>query len=367
MAVEVVIPEVGESGMAVTFVRWLKAEGDQVRPGDPLFELDTDKSVMEVEAFAEGHLVDLRVSGGETVEPRQVVALLAGDPKESPEPDSQQPDPVAGTRGDSGVTEESPPARTGVGEKSGQATPKVRRLARERGVDLAEVTGTGPGGTVTEHDVLSAETVVQRTHRGRKAVAEMTTASWRTTPHFHLRLEADITDGLERSKPMALLCAAVARCLARHPEYNLAWKDGKVIRQGEVNLGILVDTPSGLLLPAIRGADRLDLRQMAQGVADAAARAREGRLTSEDSVARSVTVSNLGMFSVDQFLGVIPAHDVLLLGIGRTRTAPRWDGQSWVPRRVVDLTLSADHRALDGADAGRLLGTLEAVLAELGA
>lgn len=205
-----------------------------------------------------------------------------------------------------------------------------------------------------------------RSDQVRQAVARMTTSSWQNTPHFHLSLEVDATDGLGRSKPMALICVAVAQSLVRHPEFNLSWEDERLVRRSSIDLGILVDTPEGLLLPMVRNAEALNLEQMADAIAAAATRARNGRLTPEDYGPRSLSVSNLGMFPVDQLTGVIPAFDILLLGIGRVRTAARWDGQRWVPRQIVNLTFSADHRALSGADAGRLLNTFETVFANPG-
>lgn len=205
-----------------------------------------------------------------------------------------------------------------------------------------------------------------RSEQVRQAVAKMTTSSWQNTPHFHLNLEIDVTDGLERSKPMALVCVAVAQSLAKHPECNLSWEDERLISRSSVDLGILVDTPEGLLLPMVRDTEDLTLEQMADAIAAAATRARNGRLAPEDYGPRSLSVSNLGMFPVDQLTGVIPAFDILLLGVGRVRTAPRWDGQQWVPRQIFNLTLSVDHRALSGAEAGRLLDTFETVLKNSG-
>jgi pyruvate dehydrogenase E2 component (dihydrolipoamide acetyltransferase) len=368
MAHEVVVPEVGEAGMEVVFVRWLKGEGDLVHAGEPLFELDTDKSVIEVESFAEGRLAGLRVAAGETVEPRQVVATLVALDEGPPGPTPESPTKAEGQP--ASVEPERATPQVVANKGAGRVSPRARRLARERGVDLSRIAGSGPDGLVTagdlEPDGAGRGEVGDRQERVRTAVAQMTSASWRRIPHFHLGLEADVTDGLELARPMALLCTAVALSLARHPEYNLAWEGERLVRRPSVDLGILVDTPAGLLLPAIWEADGLGLEQMELAVAAAAGRAREGRLVPEDQRPKSISVSNLGMFSVDQFVGVIPAGDVMLLGVGRARTVPRWGGKDWVPRRIVDLTLSADHRALDGADAGRLLTTLESMLAEPG-
>jgi pyruvate dehydrogenase E2 component (dihydrolipoamide acetyltransferase) len=200
----------------------------------------------------------------------------------------------------------------------------------------------------------------------RLAVAASTAASWRTIPHFYLTLEADVSAGLARARPTALICSGIARSLGQHPELNLAWDNERLVRRDAVDLGLLVDTPRGLLLPVIRGADRLSLASMQAAIDAAASRARSGQLRPDDYGPRSLSVSNLGMFSVDRFTGVIAAPDIMLIAIGRLRTVPRWESDNWRPRRVTDLTLSVDHRALDGAAGARFLSTLEKVLADPG-
>jgi pyruvate dehydrogenase E2 component (dihydrolipoamide acetyltransferase) len=218
---------------------------------------------------------------------------------------------------------------------------------------------------ITESDVRAAVASPQ-TGNVRLAVANSTAASWRSIPHFYLTLEADVTAGLARAKPTGLICSAIAWSLRQHPELNLAWDKDRLVRRDSVDLGLLVDTPRGLLLPVIRGADRLSLASMQEAIDRAAGRARAGQLRPEDYGPRSLSVSNLGMFSVDRFSGVIAAPDVMLIAIGRLRTAPHWESDTWRPRRVTDLTLSVDHRAIDGAAGARFLSTLERVLAEPG-
>lgn len=306
MAIDVVVPEVGEAGMEVAFVRWLKAEGDLVRAGEPLFELDTAKSILEVEAYASGRLSNLRVQPGDVVEPRQVVAMLVED--------------GGAGAGDPGST--------------------------------ASVTGSPSAGPA------------DRRSRVRQATAARTTASWQATPHAWLRLSADMTDGLVRSRPMTLICAAIAAALARRPECNLSWIDGDLVPLDGVHLGILVDTPDGLLLPVVRHADQLSLADVEAAIAAAVRRARDGSLTAADAGPRSISISNLGMFSVDQFMGILPPSDVLMLSAGRAATVPMWLADAWQPRKLIELTLAIDHRAIDGADGARLLTTLEQILAD---
>jgi pyruvate dehydrogenase E2 component (dihydrolipoamide acetyltransferase) len=204
--------------------------------------------------------------------------------------------------------------------------------------------------------------VVDRASRARRATAELTAASWRTIPHFYLELEAELEAGLALARPTPLVCAAAARALLRHPECNLEWSGDRLVPRQRVDLGLLVDTPDGLLISVVRDAADLDLAAMAEAVTAASDRARAGILGPADLGTRSLTVSNLGMHPVDRFSAVIPAPDILALAVGRVRTVARWQGSSFEPRRVVSLTLSVDHRALDGSAAARLLADLEALL-----
>lgn len=303
--------------MEVTFMGWLKREGELVGEGEPVFELDTSKSTIEVEAFADGILADLRVQPGDVVEPRQVVAVLL---------DEGEALPASAARAGSGAFALATPAPAAAPTAEADGQPEHRE-------------------------------------RARRAVATMTQESWRAVPHFHLLLEADVTEALARLRPTAVVCRALALALDAHPECNLAWRGDELVQRESVDLGLLVDTPQGLLLPAVRDAVRLAPPALDSAIAAAAERARAGTLRPDDGGERSATVSNLGMFAVDQFTGVIAAPDVLLLTLGRARDLPRWREGEWERRSIVRLTLSADHRALDGADGGRLLDSLESLLA----
>lgn len=380
MASDVIVPEVGELGMEVTFVRWLKQPGDEVAAGDPLFEVDTEKSVMVVEAYASGTLVDVRVGEGVTVAPRDVIGRLLGPGEALTNGDTEAPsiqgEPPGTVESSSAVPAAAPPAAPAPapGAVSGRLSPRARRVAEELGVSTDGLAGSGPDGLVTESDVRAAardagaggskSSDIPVSERARRAVAELTTASWQTIPHFYLQLEADVDAALELARPTPLIMAAVAQALVRHPECNLAWDGAVPARRQSVDLGLLVDAPAGLLITVVKDADELDLGDMTTAVREAAERARAGKLAAMDLGARSLTVSNLGMYSVDRFSAVIPRPDILTLAVGRTRTTTRWQGTTARPVKVMDLTLSVDHRALDGAAAARFLSSLEAVLAD---
>ncbi len=393
MAVDVVVPEVGEVGMEVTFVAWYRAEGDLVTSGEPLYQVDTQKTLFDVEAVADGRLVGLAAREGDLIEPHQVIARILAEGEElattATPPTASAPDAgsAAGTDpvGADRPTTAPPTDDAGRPRRRDGVSPRARRVAGRLGVDLDDLVGTGPDGLITEADVQAAAerrlsvapdarpgaapnpTSVASTDRDRvrRAVADLTSRSWQSVPHFYVRLDADLTVGLELAKPMPLLVGAFARALRDRPEANLAWAaDGRTKPRSSVDLGILVDTPDGLLLPVVRDADRLGLAGLADAIRAAADRARSGRLAADDFGPRSGSVSNLGMFAVDQFAGIVAVPDPLLLAIGRATTRPVWDGGGWQPRTIASLTLSVDHRALDGADAGRLMSDLEAILAD---
>lgn len=380
MAFDVIVPEVGEVGMEVVFVRWLKAEGDEVAVGETLFEVDTEKSIMEVEAYAAGTLVELAVAEGDIIQTRQVIAriLAPGEDARPVEPPPPATPPPSGSPGADRSSSTVPATSSGSpaaerGTRRGGVSPRARRVAKKLGLDTAALVGSGPDGLITEADVRAAAddsgssalaAPTDAADRARRAVADLTTRSWQTVPHFYLQLEADVQAGLELARPTALICASVAQALARHPECNLGWDGDRPVPRDGVDLGLLVDAPAGLLIAVVNDAQDLDLADMAQAIKAAAGRARSGTLSAADLGARSLTVSNLGMYAVDRFAAVIPTPDVLTLAVGRTRSVPRWEGTSFTPRMVIDLTLSADHRALDGAAAARFMTTLESVLAD---
>jgi pyruvate dehydrogenase E2 component (dihydrolipoamide acetyltransferase) len=347
VATDVVVPEVGEGGIEVTLARWIAKEGDHVRAGDILFEIDTQKAVLEVEAVTDGVLTGIRVREGEPVDARQVVAVLtrAGDEAIPMSPGAPAA-PVPGRP--------SAPA----------ASPRARLLAAARGIDLTRMRGTGPDGLITERDVDGAiSTSADPAARAQDAVARRTLDAWRTIPHFALTLRADVTARIARTRPMTLVAHSLVRALREHPECLLGWEGGRPVRRDRVHLGVLVDTPGGLLLPRVADADEMSVQELESAIGMAVERAKSGRLGSEDGGARSVTISNLGMFSVDSFAGVIASPDVMLLAVSRTSVEPAWREGHWVPRTIVPLTLSIDHRALNGADGARLLTTLERILA----
>jgi pyruvate dehydrogenase E2 component (dihydrolipoamide acetyltransferase) len=386
MAAPVIMPALGMAQETGTLVRWLRRPGETVEKGEPLMEVETDKAVVEVEAPASGRLGTPLVGEGEAVPVGQVIAHILGpeeaDPGDRPganppppgssepaaSPDAPRPPDAAGR----------PPARLAV-----PASPKARRLAAERGIDLSGLRGSGPEGAVLAADLPSPEAPVGAGREvptapsamGRlwRLMAERTTASWTSAPHFFLVREVDAgrliewrtslrRQGLEATHT-DLLVLAVAAALRRHPGMNAVW-DGAPVLRPEINLAVAVETDQGLVAPVIHRADRLSPAGVVEARQALVERARAGRLRPADLEGGTFTLSNLGMYGVDAFSAILNGGQAGILAVGRIADAVvAIEGRPAVRPRAV-LTLSCDHRLTDGARAARFLGDLAALIEE---
>lgn len=375
--IDIVVPQISEVASEIVLVRWLKAPGDAVSKGEPLFELDTDKYVVEIEAFEDGTLAELVVAEGTVVEPGQVVgrlegaagASISGAPTPLPAQEPARPAPIA-TDG----------ARR---ERGALATPKARRLARDLGVDVATLTGTGKGGMVTADDVRAATAETQPMpdpgleplSRARRAIGSRMQESKRTVPHFYVMLDVDMSEsvrlrrycvdtlGWERPPTFTdLIVAACARALRADSNANVALEDGGLRRRATVDIGIAVGLEDGLIVPVIQEADRLELRVLASQARAAAERARTGRLLESDLAERSMVVSNLGMHGVDAFIAIVDPPDPMILAAGRVAERCVVVDRAPAARWECTLTLSADHRVFDGFLAARFVGAVKSQL-----
>jgi len=378
MPVEVIMPMLGMAQETGKVVRWLKAEGDAVVKAEPLMEVETDKVTVEIEAPAAGTLAGVTASEGEDVPVGQVIAYVLGDGEQLPEPDARNDPPVTAPAEKGRVRGQTPDmaGNGGSGARRTLASPKARRLARERGVPIEEITGSGPYGAVQANDVaafqpLSGQQSLSRS-AGEVSSAWQTMARrmgeiWREVPHFYLSREVEATrlngwreamrgrQGYERVTHTDLLVKIVAAALAEHPRVN---------GSSEVNVGIAVATDDALVVPVVHGADRLELRAVVERRIDVVARAREGKLRLDDVQGGTFTISNLGMFGVDSFGAIVNAPQAAILAVGRiTERVVAVAGEPAV-RPTFILTLSLDHRAIDGAMGARFLDTLVSLVEE---
>jgi pyruvate dehydrogenase E2 component (dihydrolipoamide acetyltransferase) len=381
MPTDVIMPALGVAQETGKVLKWLRSEGDEVEEGAPLLEIETDKVTVEVEAPASGTLAAVRFAEGADVPVGQVVALILATGEEAPaaapaavKPQEQAPVPVA--TGGNGSRSTARQARRPL------ASPKARRIAKERGVDLASLTGSGPRGAVLAADVEGAGTATDAAPQPAEVgaiwqrMAERTTQSWQTAPHFYLSRDVDAgrldawrdsarrREGYERLTHTDLLVKVAAAALRRHPRVNAAWRDGGIADNDDVNVGIAVAVDDGLVVPVVRGADGLELRAVLERRVELVDAARAGTLRPDDVGGATFTISNLGMFGVDAFAAILNAPQAAILAVGRiaNRVVPV-DGRPEI-RPMCTLTVSFDHRVVDGARGAQFLDTLAELVEE---
>jgi pyruvate dehydrogenase E2 component (dihydrolipoamide acetyltransferase) len=378
VATEVLMPALGVAQETGRVVRWLKAAGDEVRSGEPLVEVETDKVTVEMEAPASGVLGAIAADEGEDVPVGGRIGWILA-PGESPPPEQLPGPPPAGARPGAGATPSGGPAAGGVTTSGPRASPLARRRAREAGVELGAVRGTGPDGAVTAADVASArgETAAPAAEPPPQAgvvwrrMVENVSASWASVPHFALIRDVDADRLVGWREALGddvtltdLLVWIVARALGRHPDLNARWEDGAPRRIAEVNVGIAVAIDDGLVVPVVHEANRIGVREVADRRRDLVTRARDGALRPEDVQGGTFTISNLGMFGVDAFTAIVNGPQAAILAVGRVvERVVAIDGRPAVRPRA-SLTLSCDHRVVDGARAARFLGTVAELVAE---
>jgi pyruvate dehydrogenase E2 component (dihydrolipoamide acetyltransferase) len=422
MATEIKLPRLGQGMESGTVVRWLKQEGDQVEKGEPLYELDTEKVTQEVEADASGVLLKIAVQEGE-VPVGQTIAVIGeegeavpeGEPKAEPEPEVEEAPEEEGSRAPARDEERERGRETAVeaepqpeaeapqpsaGDGRVKASPLARRLARERGIELAQVRGTGPEGRIVAEDVEravaapapaaapaapaaaptpAAEPEVEQLTSIRKTIARRLTKAWEA-PVFQLVMSADMTRTQElreqlveltregETKPTVsdVLTKVCAAALRRHPQVNAHYADETVTRFPTADVGMAVATDRGLVVPVIRGAERLSLAEIAAVRADLVSRAREAKLKQEDLEGGTFTISNLGMYGIEQFVAVLNPPQVAILAVGVIEEKPVVVDGDLEIKPMMTLTLTCDHRALDGSVASEFLGTVRTLLEEPG-
>lgn len=421
MPKEVIMPALGMAQETGTLLRWLKREGDAVEKGEPIMEIATDKVDVEIEAPASGVLTNISAAAGEEIPVGRAIALILAPGEAltpSPSPNlgegSQKAaaSPVAArmaaehnidlaqiTPAGSRIQKEDvlaylerqkdSPQRREERKEGGKipASPKARRLAQEEGIDLASLTGSGPEGAILAADVLGAKARDETTDRGRQTapaediptsrlwqvMAERLTQSWTTVPHFYLTREVEASQlkawrsqiqgrGGENVTFTDLLIKLAAIALKRHPRLNASWQNGRIVGNGAIDIGLAVAVEDGLLVPVIHNSDGLGLIDLASRRADLVGRAQAGKLSATDLQGGTFTISNLGMYGVDHFNAIVNPPQAAILAVGRIadRVVPV-DGQPGV-RPMMTLTLSCDHRVVDGARGAQFLATLAGLI-----
>jgi pyruvate dehydrogenase E2 component (dihydrolipoamide acetyltransferase) len=425
MSSQVTLPRLGQGMESGTIVRWLKSEGEKVEKGDPLYELDTEKVTQEVEADSSGVLLKILAQEGDEIEVGKAIAVIGEEGEEVPtdesEPKAEAEKPKAEAEEPTEVTEEEPaeegepaPEREDERERGKQtgteapsepeqrvnggrvkASPLARRIAKERGIDLAQLRGTGPEGRIVAEDVerlsaspakaapsaaaVSGEVETVKLNQMRKTIARRMTEAWEA-PAFQIAMSADMSasirlreallerveEGGVRPTYSDILTKVIALALMRHRDMNAHFAGEEVHLFPTANIGIAVAIPHGLVVPVIRSCEAKTIQEIAVARADIVERTRGGKLKADDLENGTFTISNLGMYGVERFTAVLnpPQAGILAVGAIEERAVVE-DGELKIQPRM-DMTLTVDHRSVDGATAAEFLRTVKSFLEEPG-
>jgi pyruvate dehydrogenase E2 component (dihydrolipoamide acetyltransferase) len=397
MAISVVMPALELTQETGKLVSWRKKEGEAVRKGETLLEVETDKAVVEVEALADGFLAGIKAQEGDVIPVGHTIAWIV-EQGEAP-PENQSPTGEAASAAAKVVHPQEVKAASSAAEPAStkaKISPKARRLAGELGVDLDSVKGSGPGGEILASDIESAAQSKTQTTASATAsslgqpkletltsigrlMAERTTQSWTTVPHFFLVREVDAT-GLNAAREKLassaaasssakithtdLLIALVANVLLKHPRMNASYTPAGIQLHAHVNIAIAIAVNDGVVAAVIPNADKLGLAEIAAQRKELAERAKTGKSRTQDLSGATFTISNLGMFEIDSFTAIIPPPQAGILAVGAIADrVVALDGKPAV-RSMMTITLSCDHRVVDGARGAQFLNDLVQAIAE---
>ncbi|MCO6459867.1 MAG: pyruvate dehydrogenase complex dihydrolipoamide acetyltransferase [Saprospiraceae bacterium] len=400
MADALMMPRLSDTMEEGNIVGWVKKVGDKVSPGDVLAEVETDKATMELESFYEGTLLHIAVPEG----PIAVGALLAVIGKEGEDISSIiSGNTSPGTEAPKQVTDNSPvtPAESKnvespkEVESSGdhgrvKASPLAKAIASEKGIDLSKISGSGDGGRIIKQDVEnykstptpSVSTVVRQPGEAykdiplsqvRKTIARRLGESKFTAPHFYLTIEVDMDNAIAARESLNkngdvkisyndLVVKASALALAKHPAVNSSWMNDFIRENYIVNIGIAVAVPEGLLVPVVRNANFKTLSELNKEIKALATKAKDKKLSLDEMQGNTFTISNLGMFDIDNFTAIINPPDACILAVGSIVSKPVVKNGAVVPGNTMKLTLSCDHRVVDGAVGAQFLQSLKSYL-----
>ncbi|WP_280253469.1 dihydrolipoamide acetyltransferase family protein [Nocardia abscessus] len=417
---DIIMPRLSDTMEDGVVSAWLKNVGDQITRGEIVAEIETDKALMELEAYDDGVLEKILAEPGVRVPIGEPIAIV-GDGTASSEVSAVRGTAAAATRSSDAPSDVGSAARDAAPQRvshsdtfSGscrtdvvKSSPLARKIARELRVDMDSVVGTGPGGRVTKRDVEAAHSAAEPgsptvivTPPDASAIAVQDvpasgefeevalttiqrvsatrlTESMQQAPHFYLTSAIDVTElfafrarinatqdaaGDSKVSVNDLLVKAVAVALRKDSSVNVSYAGDKLLRHRGIHIGVAVATPAGLLVPVIRDADRKRISEIATESRDKATRARDRKLRADDMTGGTFTISNLGMFGIEQFTAVINSPESAILAVGAAADELRLENDEVVARKILRVTLSADHRAIDGAVAAQFMATLKELL-----
>jgi pyruvate dehydrogenase E2 component (dihydrolipoamide acetyltransferase) len=420
MAETISMPKLGFDMREGVLVRWVKNEGEPIKKGDVLAEIETDKATVEVESSADGVVRKLLASPGDSVPVGNAIAIVGSadekiDAESAPaaapvEKAESQPEPVP-------VADQTPPAAIPVAQPAPtpqvvpvpeagpvKASPLARKIARDRSVDLGSIKGTGPGGRIVRKDIEAALSAGQpvkaegqpavtppaiyrpsptaadetiQTTKLRQAIGRRLVESKQNLPHFYVSHEYKMEALMELRKQLNgylpegeklsvndFIVKAVAHTLREFPNLNASLDGTNIIRHGKVNVGVAVTVPGGLLTVVVKDTDQKPLRMISSEVKAMAARAREGKIKPEDVDGSTFSTSNLGMYDVEDFIAIINPPEAAILAIGSAREVPVVSNGQVVPGWRMKATISVDHRISDGAEAAQFMQALAKYIEE---
>ena len=406
MISEVTMPSMGADMTEGTIVKWLKAEGDQIGRGDKLAEVETDKTVVEMEAYAEGLLRKIVVSEGSLVQVGAVIAFIGDADDDIPEVAAAAPAAEAAPEAPAGTPAPAPTptpepvqqaalAPVAVPASQGgriKASPIARKIAEEKGVDIAAITGTGPGGRITKSDVENftpspgfavsggrSPVVLDGSDTPlssmRQAIARVTVRSKTEAPHYYVTHEIDMSAAMtfrrqlnealaeegDRVSVNDLILMALTKALIKYPKWNSFFDDDKLIGHPSINLGVAIALDEGLIVPAVIDIQNMSLVEISRAVRDLGKRARGdgGNLTQAELTQGTFGISNLGMFGTDTFSAIIVPPNAGIIAVGTVKEKPVVRDGKVVVASMMNATISADHRVGDGAEAAVFLGEFQ--------
>ena len=405
MISEVTMPSMGADMTEGTIVKWLKAEGDQVGRGDKLAEVETDKTVVEMEAYAEGLLRKIVVSEGSLVQVGAVIAFIGDADDDIPEVATAAPAAEAASEAPAATpapaapapepVQQAAPAPVAVPASQGgriKASPIARKIAEEKGVDIAAITGTGPGGRITKSDVENftpspgfavsggrSPVVLDGSDTPlssmRQAIARVTVRSKTEAPHYYVTHEIDMSAAMtfrrqlnealaeegDRVSVNDLILMALTKALIKYPKWNSFFDGDKLIGHPSINLGVAIALDEGLIVPAVIDIQNMSLVGISRAVRDLGKRARGdgGNLTQAELTQGTFGTSNLGMFGTDTFSAIIVPPNAGIVAVGTVKEKPVVRDGKVVVASMMNATISADHRVGDGAEAAVFLGEFQ--------
>lgn len=416
MAESVKMPKMSDTMTEGVLAKWHKKVGDTVKTGDLVAEIETDKATMDFESFQEGTLLYIGAKEGEAVpidgliailgKPGEDIAELLGNGGQNLAPLSQESNKVQNaahsesapvlvsetSKTSSGAQENLPHSENGHGDSRIKASPLARKIAEEKGIDLSQIKGSADHGRIVKKDlenIASTPMVELKTQavstspvlsfdeisvsQMRKTIAKRLSESLFTAPHFYLTMSIDMDKSMKLRKQINetasvkisfndLVLKSVALALKSHPKINSSWMGDKIRINHSVNIGVAVAVEEGLLVPVIRNADQKGLSTISSEVKEFVGKAKDKKLQPSDWEGSTFTISNLGMFGIDEFTAIINTPDACILAIGGIQSVPVVRNDQVVPGNIMKVTLSCDHRVVDGATGAAFLQTVKDLL-----